>query len=194
MLSLNPAILTLYEEDYETTSPDLVSLQTFIWLQVDTLRHSGHILATWALCVWSRSRSWRWTRILWTSSPTKECIALDGWSPNPSGKKNTAPQVPCPLLHRRRGCWAARCSGQPCGRMGHEDRRRVRRWWNPDPVMEGPQCHLRFLLDSSRACVGHQHVSTHMQSEIGSTGFACAVLHRNPPTLCRLLRLEVDHH
>lgn len=46
MLSLNPAILTLYEEDYKTTSPDLVSPQTFfLWLRVDPLRRSGHILA-----------------------------------------------------------------------------------------------------------------------------------------------------
>lgn len=69
----------------------------------------------------------------------------------PVVKKNVAPQVPCPFLHRRRGCWAARCGGQPCGRLGHEVRRRVRRWWNSDPVMEGPQCHLRFFLDSSPA-------------------------------------------
>ena len=98
MLSLNPAILTLYEEDYKTTSPDLVSPQTFLWLRLDPLRHSGHILATCASCVWSWSRSRRWTRRLKTSSPSKECTALSGWSTNPSGQKecSASSSVPFP--------------------------------------------------------------------------------------------------
>ena len=80
-----------------------------------------------------------------------------------------------------------------CGSMGDEVRRRVRRWWNPDPAIKGRQCHLRFFF-GLLARVAHQRLSTHVSLKLTPPDFASAVLHLNPPAICPLLRLEVDQH
>ena len=172
MLSLNPAILTLYEEDYKTTSPDLVSPQTFfLWLRVDPLRRSGHILAMPLERHVSGARAGggqeHWKHRHLRSSASHWAVGVQ----IPVVKKNAAPQVPCPFLHRRRGCWAARCGGQPCVRIDGG--------WSQttSPAMvESRSCHKRATMSPSlffwTPCPRRSPTPVNScESEIDSTGF-----------------------